>query len=353
MQHLELQNRLERKDAEVNQLNQRISIFELHFAQKMQLRAPQNMQVPLPLSGQLLGQTNGAPMVGPVQAGSMVQMQKSNNAAVPQAIPRAIGSNTKVNTLLELERMGIHQKKADPEKTVEATVVCISAADGGSLHRTIASPTDGNIISVDNNPQKKGYQKVVSGTIPLSISVASGTIPLPVGSKHHFFLSHCQVGVHRIPHCYPLNRNDFSYVPTVHRCCRRQVATRPTQSTLSCGTWASRAGTTTGECSPNRILDPGSQAHSLAPPPSPPSPSARATDLTKDGMRQGIADSATFFLFLSDTVLERPFCECHPLPPPPPPSDPPPPPQKKTPVSTPPLFYSHAASPLFSSRRPI
>jgi hypothetical protein len=210
MQHLELQNRLERKDAEVNQLNQRISIFELHFAQKMQLRAPQNMQVPLSLSGQLLGQTNGAPMVGPVQAGSMVQMQKSNNAAVPQAIPRAIGSNTKVNTLLELERMGIHQKKADPEKTVEATVVCISAADGGSLHRTIASPTDGNIISVDNNPQKKGYQKVVSGTIPLSISVASGTIPLPVGSKHHFFLSHCQVGVHRIPHCYPLNRNDFT-----------------------------------------------------------------------------------------------------------------------------------------------
>jgi hypothetical protein len=35
----------------------------------------------------------------------------------------------------------------------------------------------------------------------------------------------------------------------------------------------------------------------------------RASDLTKEGMREGIVQAAAFLLFLSDGVLERPFCE--------------------------------------------
>jgi hypothetical protein len=35
----------------------------------------------------------------------------------------------------------------------------------------------------------------------------------------------------------------------------------------------------------------------------------RATDLTQEGMRKGIAHAAAFLLFLSKGVLERPFCE--------------------------------------------
>jgi hypothetical protein len=36
----------------------------------------------------------------------------------------------------------------------------------------------------------------------------------------------------------------------------------------------------------------------------------RATDLTKDGMKHGIEGAAAFLLFLSEGVLDRPFCEC-------------------------------------------
>ena len=35
----------------------------------------------------------------------------------------------------------------------------------------------------------------------------------------------------------------------------------------------------------------------------------RADDLTKEGMRQGIETAAVFLLFLSKSVLERPFCQ--------------------------------------------
>ena len=35
----------------------------------------------------------------------------------------------------------------------------------------------------------------------------------------------------------------------------------------------------------------------------------RASDLTKEGMREGIVQAAAFLLFLSHGVLERPFCE--------------------------------------------
>jgi hypothetical protein len=35
----------------------------------------------------------------------------------------------------------------------------------------------------------------------------------------------------------------------------------------------------------------------------------RAKDLTKEGMRRGIQQAAAFLLFLSDGVLERPFCQ--------------------------------------------
>jgi hypothetical protein len=35
----------------------------------------------------------------------------------------------------------------------------------------------------------------------------------------------------------------------------------------------------------------------------------RASDLTKEGMREGIVQAAAFLLCLSDGVLERPFCE--------------------------------------------
>jgi hypothetical protein len=34
----------------------------------------------------------------------------------------------------------------------------------------------------------------------------------------------------------------------------------------------------------------------------------RASDLTKEGMRQGIVDSGAFILFLSAGILTRPFC---------------------------------------------
>ena len=36
---------------------------------------------------------------------------------------------------------------------------------------------------------------------------------------------------------------------------------------------------------------------------------ARAEDLTKEGMLQGIQDSAAFLLFLSEGVLQRPYCQ--------------------------------------------
>jgi hypothetical protein len=36
----------------------------------------------------------------------------------------------------------------------------------------------------------------------------------------------------------------------------------------------------------------------------------RATDLTKDGMRHGIEGAAAFLVFLSEGILDRPFCEC-------------------------------------------
>ena len=35
----------------------------------------------------------------------------------------------------------------------------------------------------------------------------------------------------------------------------------------------------------------------------------RAEDLTTDGMKQGIEESAAFVLFLSEGVLTRPFCQ--------------------------------------------
>ena len=35
----------------------------------------------------------------------------------------------------------------------------------------------------------------------------------------------------------------------------------------------------------------------------------RASDLTKEGMRQGIKHAAAFVLFLSNGVLERPYCQ--------------------------------------------
>jgi hypothetical protein len=35
----------------------------------------------------------------------------------------------------------------------------------------------------------------------------------------------------------------------------------------------------------------------------------RAKDLTKEGMRRGIQQAAAFLLFLSEGVLERPFCQ--------------------------------------------
>ena len=35
----------------------------------------------------------------------------------------------------------------------------------------------------------------------------------------------------------------------------------------------------------------------------------RAKDLTKEGMRRGIRQAAAFLLFLSEGVLERPFCQ--------------------------------------------
>ena len=35
----------------------------------------------------------------------------------------------------------------------------------------------------------------------------------------------------------------------------------------------------------------------------------RAEDLTKEGMRKGIEESAAFILFLSEGVLLRPFCQ--------------------------------------------
>jgi hypothetical protein len=35
----------------------------------------------------------------------------------------------------------------------------------------------------------------------------------------------------------------------------------------------------------------------------------RAKDLTKEGMRRGTRQAATFLLFLSEGVLERPFCQ--------------------------------------------
>jgi hypothetical protein len=35
----------------------------------------------------------------------------------------------------------------------------------------------------------------------------------------------------------------------------------------------------------------------------------RATDLTKDGMRHGIEGAAAFLVFLSEGILDRPFCE--------------------------------------------
>ena len=35
----------------------------------------------------------------------------------------------------------------------------------------------------------------------------------------------------------------------------------------------------------------------------------RADDLTKEGMRKGIEEAAAFVLFLSQGVLERPYCQ--------------------------------------------
>jgi hypothetical protein len=93
-----------------------------------------------------------------------------------------------------------------------------------------------------------------------------------------------------------------SFSPTA----KQRAVTRPMPSTLSFGSWASPAGrplyihTTVLAC------------------PSHPSVlyyryDNRATDLTKDGMRQGIEDAAAFLVFLSEGVLDRPFCEWHPF----------------------------------------
>ena len=38
-------------------------------------------------------------------------------------------------------------------------------------------------------------------------------------------------------------------------------------------------------------------------------PDNRATDLTKEGMLKGIEQAAAFVLFLSQGVLERPYCQ--------------------------------------------
>ena len=35
----------------------------------------------------------------------------------------------------------------------------------------------------------------------------------------------------------------------------------------------------------------------------------RASDLTKEGMLKGIEQAAAFILFLSEGVLERPYCQ--------------------------------------------
>ena len=79
-------------------------------------------------------------------------------------------------------------------------------------------------------------------------------------------------------------------------------------STLSLSGWASRRGMVSGwlkqsiVCSSPPQIDAFSLfAWRLA--------DNRATDLTKEGMLKGIEHSAAFVLFLSQGVLERPYCQ--------------------------------------------
>ena len=100
-----------------------------------------------------------------------------------------------------------------------------------------------------------------------------GSVPLPSGACNHFFLSHCQATGG--------DQTNAIYLEL------RQLG-------FSC--WYSRSHIHVSvqfcaHISRSRRYD------------------NRATDLTKDGMRHGIEGAAAFLVFLSEGILDRPFCE--------------------------------------------
>ena len=100
-----------------------------------------------------------------------------------------------------------------------------------------------------------------------------GSVPLPSGACNHFFLSHCQATGG--------DQTNAIYLEL------RQLG-------FSC--WYGRSHVHVSvqfyaHTSRSRRYD------------------NRATDLTKDGMRHGIEGAAAFLVFLSEGILDRPFCE--------------------------------------------
>ena len=87
---------------------------------------------------------------------------------------------------------------------------------------------------------------------------------------------------------------------------KQLAVTRPMLSTLSCGSWASPAGRI---CSPHLFISRTNIGLYNTILLRPHRYDNRAADLTKDGMRHGIEGAAAFLIFLSEGILDRPFCE--------------------------------------------